>query len=122
MGFASASENDFIRYLDRLHEAIEDRDPAFTRDLLQDPNGVHLPREVREEALALSGEAEASFRAPLHLLRYYHRTVQLLRAPAARGVASDAPTQLELELPPPRSHGSLRLPDQARAASRPALD
>ena len=122
MHFAQGLESDLIRYLDRLHAAIEDRDPASARRLLAEPDAVHLPREVREEALALSGESMTSFRAPLHLLRYYHRTVQLLRAPPAQADADSDRPQLELELPPPRSQGSLRISDQARAAARPSHD
>lgn len=115
-------ESDFVRYLDRLHEAIESRDPVFTRELLREPLGVHVPREVREEALALSGESATSFRAPLHLLRYYHRTVQLLRAPSARDDDRSDRPQLELELPPHRPQGALRVPDPARAAARPVRE
>lgn len=122
MHFAGGLESDLIRYLDRLHAAVEDRDRTSTRRLLAEPLAVHLPREVREEALALSGESMTSFRAPLHLLRHYHRTVQLLRAPSEQEAASGERPQLELELPPHRSQGSLRVPDQARAAARPTRD
>lgn len=122
MNFAGGLESDLLEFLDRVHAAVEDRDPESTRRLLAEPLAVHLPREVREEALALSADSIASFRAPLHLLRYYHRTVQLLRAPSAREVEGEGRSQLELELPPHRSQGSLRVPEQARAAARPVRD
>ena len=92
---ARRSPDDFLGYVEALSRAIARRDRLRVSWLLGDGYAVHLPREVIEEALLLSRAPGDGMRAPIHLLRYYHRTVQLLRGPAA-----DAPdeSQLALEL------------------------
>ena len=83
-----------LRYTEALYRAVQGRDRVRTTWLLGDELSVHLPREVIEEAIVLSRLAPDGLRAPLHLLRYYHRTLQLLRGPEA---AREREAQLAFE-------------------------
>lgn len=67
-----------LHHVEALFRAMERRDAMRVVWLLGDPLAVHLPREVIEEVIALSRAPRDSLRAPMHLLRYYHRTKQLL--------------------------------------------
>lgn len=84
-----------IVLVDRLYDAIAARDFATVTRLLRLRLASQLPREVREDALATSRAPRGSFRAPMQLLQFRHRMVQL-------GSAEDMMTvaQLELELRP----------------------
>ena len=84
-----------LHHVEALFRAMERRDAMRVVWLLGDPLAVHLPREVIEEVVALSRSPRDSLRAPMHLLRYYHRTKQLLHGTPAQGV--DA-SQLAFEL------------------------
>ena len=79
MRVISRPGDELLRYIERLYRAVARRDPLRASWLLGDALAVHLPREVIEEVLVLSRAPQASLRAPVHLLRYYHRTVELLR-------------------------------------------
>ena len=87
--------DDLLTYVNALARAVARRDRVRASWLLGDPLAVHLPREVIEEALVLSRSTTADLRAPIHLLRYWHRTVQLLR-PAARGLPDESQLAFEL--------------------------
>ena len=76
---ATQPGDELLRYVERLYRAIARRDAMRASWLLGDALVVHLPREVIEEVLVLSRAPRESLRAPVHLLRYYHRTWQLLR-------------------------------------------
>ena len=84
-----------LQHVEALFRAMERRDAIRVVWLLGDPLATHLPREVIEEVVALSRSPRDGLRAPLHLLRYYHRTKQLLDC-AAPGV--DDAAQLVLAL------------------------
>jgi hypothetical protein len=83
-----------LHHVEALFRAMERRDTMRVVWLLGDPLAVHLPREVIEEVIALSRSPRDSLRAPMHLLRYYHRTAQLLHGSAAHA----DPSQLAFEL------------------------
>ena len=83
-----------LQHVEALFRAMERRDAMRVTWLLGDPMAVHLPREVIEEVMALSRSPRDSLRAPMHLLRYYHRTKQLLDRPAVR-----LPDESQLALP-----------------------
>lgn len=84
-----------LHHVEALFRAMERRDAMRVVWLLGDPLAVHLPREVIEEVIALSRSPRDSLRAPMHLLRYYHRTKQLLHGMPAE--SADA-SQLAFEL------------------------
>lgn len=84
-----------LRFVDRLYEAIAERDAATVARLLRTRIAMQLPREVREDALATARAPRDSFRAPMQLLQFRHRMAQLGREGGAAIVA-----QLELELRP----------------------
>ena len=83
-----------LHHVEALVRAMERRDAMRVTWLLGDPMAVHLPREVIEEVIALSRSPRDSLRAPMHLLRYYHRTKQLLHGTTVR-----RPDESQLALP-----------------------
>ena len=84
MRTSQSASDQLLRHVEALFRAIDRRDAMRVVWLLGDALAVHLPREVFEEALALSRVPRDSFRAPIHLLRHYHRTRQLFDARPAR--------------------------------------
>jgi hypothetical protein len=66
-----------IAYLDALYRAAMARDVEDLAALLLEPIASHVPREVREEALAIVALPDASLRAPIQLLQFRQRTLQL---------------------------------------------
>ena len=83
-----------LHYVEALFRAMERRDAMRVTWLLGEPLAVHLPREVIEEVIALSRTPRDGLRAPMHLLRYYHRTKQLLH-----GAPAHVPDESQLVLP-----------------------
>ena len=67
-----------LAYLDALCAALLAHNALEVRRLLQHPLARVLPRDVREEALAMSRDPHASLRAPLRTLQFYHQTMELL--------------------------------------------
>jgi hypothetical protein len=82
-------------YLDCLHDAVIGRDTDGVRRLLELPLSARLPRQVIEESLSMLREPAGSFRAPIELLRFYHRTRQL----SDDAATDDDDLQLTLGLP-----------------------
>lgn len=105
-----------LLFLESLYHAVIMRDERAIQAMLSRPYAMHLPREVREEALAHATLPSASLRAPIKLLRFRHRMAQL-----ARGDPLYTDTQLELPLPASdeeRDADVIRLGTAARAAAR----
>jgi hypothetical protein len=82
----------FVAYLDQLGEAVRVRDGMRILMLLRRWTASHLPREVREELLALARLPANGHRAPMAFLQFRHRMQQL----AAGGEELPAP---QTELP-----------------------
>lgn len=59
-----------LAYLDDLYDAMMSRDRDRVRYLLETVRASWIPREVREEVLAIAQLPSASVRAPIQLLRY----------------------------------------------------
>jgi hypothetical protein len=104
----------FLRYLGEIEQALMRRDAMGVTALLRKRTATHLPREVREELLALSRMPRESLRAPIQFLRFQHRMTQL----AAGGERlPTAQTELRLES---RNAGEIRRRDvdERQAAAR----
>lgn len=82
-------------YVDRLYEAVVARDGATVTRMLRMQIATQLPRDVREDVLATARAPRDGFRAPMQLLRFRHRMMQLGGAEGSGSVG-----QLELELRP----------------------
>ena len=80
-----------LEYLEELYRAAMTRDPDFIRELLRRPLAVHVPTEVRAEAIAIANSPATNLRAPIRLLQMQQRVTQL-------GETMDDDGQLELEL------------------------
>jgi hypothetical protein len=104
----------FLAYLTEVERALVRRDAMGVTALLRKRTATHLPREVREELLAISRAPRQSLRAPVQFLRFQHRMLQL----AAGGERlPTAQTELSLER---RASGAVRRDDRLAAArSRP---
>ena len=100
-----------LLFLESLYHAVIVRDERLIRSLLSRPYAMHLPREVREEALAHATLPSSSLRAPIKLLRFRHRMSQLVQHDPLF-----VDVQLELPLEAPDS-GVVRLTTSARAAA-----
>jgi hypothetical protein len=66
-----------LAYLEDLCTALLAHDAVAIHRLLAHPLARSLPRQVREEALAISRANPTSLRAPIQMLRFYHQTLQL---------------------------------------------
>ena len=66
-----------LAYLEDLCGALIAHDADAIQRLLAHPLARSLPRQVREEAIAISRATAASLRAPIQTLRFYHQTLQL---------------------------------------------
>ncbi len=108
----SVSREALLSYIDRLYDAVVARQAQVVRSLLRTRMAMHLPRDVREDALAVSRAPNASFRAPLRLLQFAHRMAELSREEAVPPAG-----QLELELRA-RQSGRIRRHAAPGAASR----
>jgi hypothetical protein len=106
----------FRRYLEEIEVAVVNRDAMGITSLLRKRTATHLPREVREELLALSRMPRESLRAPVQFLRFQHRMAEL-----AAGGEKLLTAQTELRLDPPAFEGAIRRRSAAdrAAASEP---
>src|SRR5258708_5038634 len=102
----------FLDYLGEIEQALMRRDAMGVTALLRKRTATHLPREVREELLAVSRASRESLRAPVQFLRFQHRMTQL-----AKGGEKLPTAQAELRLEPRAASGSIRV-DGRRAAAR----
>jgi hypothetical protein len=104
------------RYLEELEDAVVARNAMRITTLLRKRTATHLPREVREELLAISRLSRDSLRAPIRFLRFQYRMMQL-----AAGGEKLLTAQTELQLDPPQGSGMVRRPagEQRPAASNP---
>lgn len=66
-----------LAYLEDLCGALIAHDSVAIQRLLAHPLARSLPRQVREEAIAISRANATSLRAPIQTLRFYHQTLQL---------------------------------------------
>jgi hypothetical protein len=66
-----------LAYLEELCTALLAHDAIAVHRLLAHPLARALPRQVREEAIAISRANPSSLRAPIQTLRFYHQTLQL---------------------------------------------
>ena len=74
-----------LAYLEELCSALFAHDATVVYRLLAHPLARLLPRQVREEALAISRANPSSLRAPIEVLRYFHQTLQLGDEPRSGG-------------------------------------
>lgn len=79
-----------LAYLEDLCAALLAHDAVTIHRLLADPQARSLPRQVREEALAISRASPLSLRAPIQTLRFYHQTLQMETGEKAG--SSDSPS------------------------------
>ena len=107
----------FRRFLEEIERAVVARDAMAITSLLRKRTATHMPREVREELLALSRASRDSLRAPVQFLRFQHRMAQL-----AEGGEPLLTAQTELHLDPRSTSGEARRrarDDRRAAASAP---
>lgn len=83
-----------LGYLDQLYRAVNTRDRARVNELLEHALATQLPGEVRAEALSIVAAPASSLRAPIRMLQFRQRMVQL-----DQDVPDDDDTQLELQFP-----------------------
>jgi hypothetical protein len=97
-----------LGYLEELCTALLAHDAIAIHRLLAHPLARSLPRQVREEAIAISRASPSSLRAPIQALRFYHQTLQLGENDAAPdqsggdGAEGDADSHMAA---PPRDVG-----------------
>jgi hypothetical protein len=90
-----------LAYLDELYDAMMNRDRERVRYLIAAVRASWIPREVREEALAIAHLPRTSVRAPIQLLRYM-RVLEELTDESEDSLLTNPrepegdPTQLEL--------------------------
>lgn len=70
--------------VERLYDAVVSRDAAVVHALIDSAMATSIPREVREEALAITALPAGSARVPMALLRHHHRLTQLAGPDARR--------------------------------------
>src|SRR5688572_31596241 len=68
---------EMLELVNALYVAARGRDSVTAHALLARPYASRLPRDVREEVLALLREPAESLRAPMRLLRYGYVLTQL---------------------------------------------
>ncbi|HJU64983.1 MAG TPA: hypothetical protein VJ596_04865 [Gemmatimonadaceae bacterium] len=102
-----------LSYLDQLCSALLARNEIEVYRLLKHPLARALPRPVREEALAIARGKASGMRAPIHALRFYHQTAQLLLEEPESVLTGP---QLELALEP--APGSYEIDVTIARASR----
>lgn len=86
--------NILLGYLDQLYRAAVERDPRRVRVLLEHALASQLPGEVRAEALSIVGAPASSLRAPIRMLQFRQRIIQLEQA-----VPDEDDPQLEIQFP-----------------------
>jgi hypothetical protein len=83
-----------LGYLDQLYRAAIGRDAPRVRELLEHALASQLPGEVRAEALSIVAAPASSLRAPIRMLQFRQRIVQL-----DQEVPDEDDPQLEFEFP-----------------------
>ena len=91
----TAATAHLVGYLEELYRATMSRDVETLDVLLGRPVSSHLPAEVRAEALAIVALPSTSLRAPIRLLQFQQRVVQLGDGEDEEG---EERSQLELDL------------------------
>ena len=86
--------NILLGFLDQLYRAALGRDQARVRELLEHALATQLPGEVRAEALAVVAAPRSSLRAPIRMLQFRQRIIQL-----DQDMPDEDDPQLELDLP-----------------------
>ena len=102
----------FLEYLEAIDRALAQQDSMAVTALLRKRISTHLPREVREELIALVHAPRASLRAPVRFMRFQHRMIEL-----ARGGEPMLTAQTELRLDRPPSEGAIRIDGERRSAA-----
>lgn len=127
--------SDDLAYVEALANALLSREAERVTAMLALPAAARLPRDVREEALVLSGLPPWHLRAPMRTLRYRYLLTQLAqwdpaalpgaapRERAAETPSSEGTAQPDLPfapaLPPPLS---LIAPELERRSGDSAAD
>ena len=110
----------FRLFLEDIEDAVLRHDAMRITSLLRKRTATHLPREVREELLAISRMTSHSLRAAVKFLRFQHHMTQL-----AVGGERMLTAQTELHLDSPAAAGTIRrraVDDRRAAASEPRSD
>ena len=107
-----------LAYLDSLCVALTERNDIEVRRLLSLPMARHLPRRVRDEALALTRGTRQALRTPIQAMQFRHQMAQLLLGDPA--VVPPEAGQLELALPmvPDTFEGNATLARASRSRGR----
>ena len=66
-----------LEYMEDVNDAVALRDWPELTALLRKRVAAQLPRDIREELLALSRRSPASFRAPMLFLQFHYRMTQV---------------------------------------------
>lgn len=102
-----------IVLLEQLYDAVCDRDPAIVHAILACASASRMPREVREEALAIVALPANSYRVPMGLLRLHHRLTELTRSvsgmPRFRDLDGEVRIPVEVDGDPDREDELLRV-------------
>lgn len=106
-----------LAYLEELCTALLAHDALAIHRLLAHPLARSLPRQVREEAIAISRASPTSLRAPIHTLRFYHQTLQLGDDDPGPGRSADEPADTDSD-----SHMDARQGDVTRPSGNDMRD
>jgi hypothetical protein len=106
-----------LAYLEELCTALLAHDAIAIHRLLAHPLARSLPRQVREEAIAISRASPSSLRAPIQTLRFYHQTLQLGEGDAGPGPAGGEKGEADAD-----SHMAAPDTDTARASGDDVRD
>lgn len=89
--------------VERLYDAVVGRDVALVHALIDSVTATSIPREVREEALAITALPAGSARVPMALLRFHHRLTQL--AGSSELSAGEFPAERDVDVREDRGVG-----------------
>lgn len=104
-----------LAYLDSLCVALTERNDIEVRRLLSLPMARHLPRRVRDEALALTrGGTRQPVRTPIQAMQFRHQMAQLLLGDPATVPAEAGQLELALPMVPDTFEGNATLARAAR--------
>lgn len=108
-----------LEYIEDVNDAVTLRDWPELTSLLRKRVAGQLPREIREELLALSRRSPSSFRAPMLFLQFQHRMTQV----AAGGeTLIAAQTEIAFERSSERGEARQSSAPLRAAASRPKTE